>query len=307
MSSTTAVTSSLHSTTQHLSILNLNFSSFSKVPKSIPFCVSEMSQGTLQRKLMRGTNCCHQDKLQGYIRATDSGGAGQGADLLHFLVQVPYQAARQAHSEKEDGLMVSVLDWDLADGVNSPSPCSWSNQKKETVHINFRVLKHSQLSKYPQKISPLLIVLNSLCIAPLRLSTPDRNLLRNHTSSRKKRTNKLQNGYISAKAHLPICKASHTSWYSLLSCPFAVYLQSERANQELLNLFTSLFLIHRVLPLARHSGQHLLTDWGPGSYWTEKQMGQSVSASESKAVNWCTCSRGGQCSATLPKYGKHIN
>lgn len=151
MSSAAAVTSSLHFATQHLIILNLNFSSLSKVPKSIPFCVSEMSQGTLQRKLMRGTNCCHQDKLQGYIQATDSGGAGQGADLFHFLVQVPHQAARRAHSEKEDGLMVSALDRDLADRVNSRSPCSQSDQKKETVYINFRVLKHSQLSKYPQK------------------------------------------------------------------------------------------------------------------------------------------------------------
>lgn len=211
--------------------------------------------------------------------------------------------------------MVSALDWDLADGVNSPSPCSWSNQKKGTVYINFRVLIHSQLSKYPQNISPLSTVLNSLCIAPLGLSTPDRNLLRNHTS-RKKRTNKLQDCYISAKAHLPICKASYPSWPSLPNCPFAVHLQSERADQELLNPFTSLFLIHQVLPPARHSGQqclrglclkHLLTYWGPASYWTEKQIGQSVSASESKAVNWCVCSQGGQCSATLPKYGRHIN
>lgn len=73
---------------------------------------------------MRGTTRCHQDKLQGYFQASDSGGPGQGANLLHFLMQVPYQAARQAHSEKEDELMVTALDWDLADGVNSPSPCS---------------------------------------------------------------------------------------------------------------------------------------------------------------------------------------
>lgn len=103
---TTAVTSSLHFTVQHPIILNLNFSSLSNAPKSIPFCVSEMSQGTLQRKLMRRTSCCHQEKYQGYIQATDSGEAGQGAGLFHFSVPVSYQAARQAHSEKEDGLML---------------------------------------------------------------------------------------------------------------------------------------------------------------------------------------------------------
>lgn len=63
MSSTAAVTSRLHFTAQHLIILNLNFSSLSKVPKSIPFCISKMSHGTLQRKLS------HQDKLQVYIQA----------------------------------------------------------------------------------------------------------------------------------------------------------------------------------------------------------------------------------------------
>lgn len=211
--------------------------------------------------------------------------------------------------------MVSALDWDLAGAVNSPSPCYWSERKNEAVYINFRVLKHSQLSKYTQNISSLLTVFNSLCIAPLRLSTTDRNFLRNHTS-RKKRTNKLQDCYISAKAHLLICKASYPSWSSLPSCPFAVHLQPQRTDQELLNSFTSLFLIHQLLPPARHSGQHclrgfclkhLLTDWGPGSHWTEKQMGQSVRASERNAVNWCVCSQGGQCSATLAKYGRHIN
>lgn len=59
--------------TQHLIIVNLNFSTLSKVPRSIPFCISEMSQGALQKKLIKGTNCCHQAKLQGYIQATDSG------------------------------------------------------------------------------------------------------------------------------------------------------------------------------------------------------------------------------------------
>lgn len=66
-SSTTAVTSSLHFATQRLIILNLNFSSLSKVPKSIPFWVSETSHRTLQRKLTGGINCCNADKLQGYI------------------------------------------------------------------------------------------------------------------------------------------------------------------------------------------------------------------------------------------------
>lgn len=63
MSSSAAVTSRLHFTAQHLIILNLNISSLSKVPKSIPFCIREMSHGTLQRKLS------HQDKLQVYIQA----------------------------------------------------------------------------------------------------------------------------------------------------------------------------------------------------------------------------------------------
>lgn len=75
MSATPAVTSSLCFTTQHLIILNLHFSALSKVPRSIPFYISEMSQGDLQTKLMKGTNCCHQGKLQGYIQATDSGGS----------------------------------------------------------------------------------------------------------------------------------------------------------------------------------------------------------------------------------------
>ena len=207
MSSTTAVTSSLHFTTQHI-ILNLNFSSLSKVPKSTPFCVSEMSQGTLQRKLMRGTNCCHQDKLQGYTQATDSGGAGQGADLFHFLVQVPYQAARRAHSEKEDGLVHWTGIWQM-ELIHCPLVLE-AIRKRKQFKLTSGCSNVPSSANTPKIFLLSLTVLNSLCIAPLRLSTPDRNLLRNHTS-RKKRTNKLQDCYISAKAHLSICKASYPS------------------------------------------------------------------------------------------------
>ena len=62
--------------------------------------------------------------------------------------------------------MASALDWDLADGVNSPSPRSWNNQKKKIVDMNFRVLKHSQFRRYPQNICPLLTVPNSVRIGP---------------------------------------------------------------------------------------------------------------------------------------------
>lgn len=74
MSATPAVASSLCFTT-HLIISNLHFSALSKVPRSIPFYSSEMSPGALQTKLMKGTNCCHQGKLQGYIQAKDCGGS----------------------------------------------------------------------------------------------------------------------------------------------------------------------------------------------------------------------------------------
>lgn len=53
-------------------------------------------------------------------------------------------------------------------------------------------------------------VLNRLRIVLLKLNTPDTNILRNHTS-RKKRINTLQDCYISAKAHLCSFKGS---------CPF---------------------------------------------------------------------------------------
>lgn len=98
--------------TQHLIILNLNFSALSKVPRSIPFYITEMSQGAVQKKLMRGTNCCHQGKLQ----ATDS----EGSRLA------PFPGANAIPSSKLNTLKSSnsALDWDLADGVNSPSSCS---------------------------------------------------------------------------------------------------------------------------------------------------------------------------------------
>lgn len=67
---------------------------------------------------MEGTNCCHQGKLRGYIQATDSG----GSRLTPFSGANAKQQAE--HTEKEYGLIVSALDWDLADGVNSPSSCS---------------------------------------------------------------------------------------------------------------------------------------------------------------------------------------
>lgn len=129
-----------------------------------------------------------------------------------------------------------------------------------------------------------------------------------------KRTNKLQDCYILAKAHLPICKASYPSWSSLLSCSFAVHLQPERTGaSKYIHIFISnspAFASSKALRPALPQAallKHLLTDWGPHSYWTEQLMGQAVSASESKAVNQCICSWGEQCSATPPKYGRHIN
>lgn len=95
----------------------------------------------------------------------------------------------------------------------------------------------------------------------------------------KKRTNKLQDCYISARAHLPICKASYPSWSSLLSCLFAMHLQSERTGALKYINYVHIFIsnspafefskaLRPALPQAVLL-KHLLTDWGPElkSWW----------------------------------------
>lgn len=56
-----------------------------------------MSQGALQKRLKKGTNSCHQGKLQGYIQATDS----EGSRLAPFSGCKRHTKQQAEHPDKE--------------------------------------------------------------------------------------------------------------------------------------------------------------------------------------------------------------